>query len=85
MSEQYTISAQATIEETTLKAISKAPSLQGRNKVLTGHQLQEAEEEEASKEGSVPNPKGYFVCSVGKIRDTHKDVPSQDLEAKRNS
>jgi hypothetical protein len=34
-------------EETTLKGISKAPRLQGYNKALTGHQLQEAEEEEA--------------------------------------
>jgi hypothetical protein len=51
MLEQSTIPAQAMTEETTLKAISKAPSLQGRNKVLIGHHLQEAEEEEASEEG----------------------------------
>jgi hypothetical protein len=69
MSEQSTILAQATIGETTLKAISKGPNLQERNKVLIGHQLQEAEEEEASGEGSVPSPEGCSVYSVGKIRD----------------
>jgi hypothetical protein len=67
MSEQSTIPAQATIEETTPKAINKAPSLQGRNKVRTSHQLQEAKEEEASEEGSVPNPEGCSVYSVGRI------------------
>jgi hypothetical protein len=69
MSEQSIILAQATIGETTLKAISKAPSIQGRNKVLTCHQLREAEEQEASEEGSVPNLEGCSVYSVGKIRD----------------
>jgi hypothetical protein len=37
MPEESTISAQVTTEETTLNGISKAPILQGRNKVLTGH------------------------------------------------
>jgi hypothetical protein len=69
MSEQSTIPTQATIEETTLKAISKAPSLQGRNKVRTSHQLREPEEEEASEEGSVSNLEGCSVYSVGRIRD----------------
>ena len=59
-------------KETTLKAISKAPSLQGHNKVLIGHQLQEVEEEEASEEGLVPNPEGCSIYSVGKIRDTQQ-------------
>ena len=72
MPEQSIIPPQATIEETTLKAINKAPSLQGRNKVLSDHQLQEVEEEEASEEGSVPNPEGCSVYSVAKIRDTQK-------------
>jgi hypothetical protein len=51
------------------KAINKAPNHQGRNKVPTGHQLQEAEEEEASVEDSTPNQEGCFVYSVEKIRD----------------
>jgi molybdopterin synthase catalytic subunit len=54
--------------EITLKAIIKAPNHQGRNKVPTGHQLQEAEEVEASVEDSAPNQKGCFVYYVGKIR-----------------
>jgi hypothetical protein len=69
MLEQFTILAQVMIEETTLKDISKAPSLQGHNKVLTGHQLQEAEEEEASEEDSAPNPEGCSVYSTGSIKD----------------
>jgi hypothetical protein len=65
-----TILAQVTTEETMLKGISKAPSLQGHNKVLTGHQLQEAEEEEASEEGSAPNLGGCSVYSTGSINVT---------------
>jgi hypothetical protein len=68
MSEQSTIPSQVTTEgETTLKGNSKAPSLQERNKVLTVHQLQEAEGEEASEEGSAPNPGGCSVYSAGRI------------------
>ena len=69
MSEQSTILAQVTIEETTHKDISKTPNLQGCNKVLTCHQLQEAEEEEASKEGSAPNLEGCSVYSARRIKD----------------
>jgi hypothetical protein len=83
MSEQSTIPAQATIGETMLRAISKAPSLQGRSKVLTGHQLQEAEEEEASEEGSVPNTKGCSVYSVGKIRDTQQGRDNSRSRSKK--
>jgi hypothetical protein len=70
MSEQSTIPAQVTIEEETmLKGTSKAPSLQECNKVLTGHQLQEAEREEASEEGSAPNREGCSVYSAERIKD----------------
>jgi hypothetical protein len=57
------------IEETTLKGINKAPRLQGHNKTLIGHQLQEAKEEEASKEGSAPNPGCCSIYSAEKIKD----------------
>jgi hypothetical protein len=57
------------IGQNTLKETSKAPNLQGCNKALTGHQLQGVEDEEASEEGSTPNPEGCSVYSVGKIRD----------------
>jgi hypothetical protein len=69
MSKQSTIPAQVTTEEeTTLKGTSKALSLQERNKVLIGHQLQEAEGEEASEEGSAPNPGGCSVYSAWRIK-----------------
>jgi hypothetical protein len=68
MLEESTIPAQETTEEFMVKVISKAPRLQGCNKVLTGYQLQEAKEEEASEEGSVRNPEGCSVYSVGRIR-----------------
>jgi hypothetical protein len=68
-SEQFIIPIQATTREITLKAISKTPNHQGHNKVPIGHQLQDAEEVEASVENSTPNQEGCFAYSVGKIRD----------------
>jgi hypothetical protein len=69
MSEQCTILAQVMTGQTTLKATSKAPNLEECTKALTDHQLQGAEVEEASEEGSAPNPGGCFVYSVGRIRN----------------
>jgi hypothetical protein len=60
------------IGKTTLKAANKAHNLQECNKPLTGHQPQEAEEEEASKEGSTLNPGDCSPYSVGRIRDTQQ-------------
>ena len=57
---------------------------QGRNKVLLGHQLQEAEGAEASEEDMEINPGNCFVCSAAKTKAYHKDVPSHDSEAERN-
>jgi hypothetical protein len=68
MSGRSTILAQVMIEETTLKGISRAPRLQGRNKALTGHRLQEVEEAEASDEGSAPNPEDCSVYSAGRTK-----------------
>jgi hypothetical protein len=65
MSEQSIIPTQTMIGQTTLKATNKASNLQECNKALTDHQLQGAEEEQASKEGSTPNPQGCSVYSVG--------------------
>ena len=42
---------------------------QGHNKVLSGHQLQEAEGGEALEEDMVISPGDYSVYSVAKIRD----------------
>jgi hypothetical protein len=85
MSEQSTIPAQVLTGQTTLKATSKAPNLQGCNKALTGHQLQGVEEEEASEEGLAPNPGGCSVYSMGRIRDIQQGRAKHDLEAKRNN
>jgi hypothetical protein len=71
------------VTETTLKDISKAASLQGRNKVLTGHQLQVEEEEEASEGGSAPNPGGCSIYSAGKIRDTQQGRAKSRSRSKR--
>jgi hypothetical protein len=72
MLEQSTIPAQMVTGQTKLKAANKAHNLQECSKPLTGHQLQEAEGEEASKEGSALNPGDYSACSVGRIRDTQQ-------------
>jgi hypothetical protein len=52
-----------------LNGIITALSHHGHNKAPSGHQLQEAEEEEASVEGSAPNQEGCFVYSMEKTRD----------------
>jgi hypothetical protein len=49
-----------------LKAISIALNHQGRNKAPSGHQLQEAEEEEASEEGSIPTQKVVLFILRGR-------------------
>jgi hypothetical protein len=55
--------------EIILKGISIALSHQGHNKAHSDHQLQEAEEEEASVEDSAPNQEGCFVYFMEKTRD----------------
>jgi hypothetical protein len=56
------------IGEIILKGISTAFNHQGHNKAPSGHQLQEAEEVEASVEDLAPNQEGCFAYSVEKIR-----------------
>jgi hypothetical protein len=56
------------IGEIILKGISTALNHQGHNKAPSGHQLQEAEEVEASVEDSASNQEGCFAYSVEKIR-----------------
>jgi hypothetical protein len=79
MSGQSIILALATTEEIKLKGINTAPNLQGHNKALSCHQLQEAEEVEALLEDSAPNQEGCFAYSVGKIRGKYNmDMRSHD-------
>jgi hypothetical protein len=68
MAGQSIIPAQVTIEETKPKGSSIAPNHKGHNKVLSGHQLQEAEGEEASKEDMEISPGSCFVCSTVKTK-----------------
>jgi hypothetical protein len=51
------------------QGIIRAPRLQGRNKALIGHRLQEVEEAEASEEGSTPSLRDCSVYSVGRTKD----------------
>jgi hypothetical protein len=61
--------AQAMTGAIILKGINTALSHQVHNKAPLGHQHQEAEEEEASVEGSAPNQEGCFVYYVKKTKD----------------
>jgi hypothetical protein len=70
-------------ERTTLKGTSKGPSLQGHNKILTSHQLQEAEEEEASEEYSTPNLGGCSVYSAGRIKDIQQGRAKSRFKSKK--
>jgi hypothetical protein len=59
-------------------------SHQGCNKVLSGHQLQGAEGEEASEEDLEINPGNYFVYSVEKIRGiTQGHAKSRSISRKK--
>jgi hypothetical protein len=46
---------------------------QGRNKVLSGHQLQEAEMANVSEEDMETSPGNCFVCSVAKTKGIPKE------------
>jgi hypothetical protein len=83
MSEQFTIPAKMMAGQITLKAANKAHNLQECSKPLTGHQLQEAEEEEASKEGSALNSGDCSAYSVGRIRDTQQGRVKSRSKSKR--
>jgi hypothetical protein len=68
MSGRSIIIAQAKTVEIILKGIGTTPNHQEHNKAPSGHQPQEAEEVEASKEDSTRNQEGYFACSMEKTR-----------------
>jgi hypothetical protein len=69
MSGRSIILAQATTKGITPMGNITALNHQGHNKVLSGHQLQEAERGEASEEDMVISAGNYYACSVAKIRD----------------
>jgi hypothetical protein len=68
MSGQSIMPAKVTTGETKPKGSSIAPNHQGHNKLPSGHQLQEAEEAEASEEDMEISPENYFVCSAAKTK-----------------
>jgi hypothetical protein len=59
---------EAMIVEIILKSINTTLNHQGHNKAPLGHQIQEAEEVEASVEDLAPKQEGCFAYSVEKIR-----------------
>jgi hypothetical protein len=77
MSGQSIMPAQVTTGETKPKGNNIAPKHQGHNKVPSGHQLQEAEGEEASEEDMEISPGNYFLCSAVKT----KGIPQERAES----
>jgi hypothetical protein len=71
--------------QTTPKAASKAHNLRDCSKPLTGHQLQEAEGEEASEEGLALNLEDCSAYSVGRIRDTQQGHAMSRSKSRRRS
>jgi hypothetical protein len=70
MSGQSIMPAQVTTGETKPKDNNIAPNHQGRNKVPSGHQLQEVEGAEALEEDMEISPGDCFVCFVAKTKAT---------------
>jgi hypothetical protein len=70
---QSIMPAQVMIEEVNPKGNNTAPNHQGHNKVPSGHQLQEAEGAEASKEDTETSPEDCFVCSAAKTKATPQE------------
>jgi hypothetical protein len=85
MSGQSTIPMPTMIGPITLRAVSIAHNLRACSKLLTDHQLREAEGGEASaEEGTITSP-GKLFCLFWQGQGTHnKDVPSHDREAEGN-
>jgi hypothetical protein len=65
---QSIMPARVMIGGTKTKGSSTVPNHQGHNKVLSGHQLQEAEGAEASEEDMEISPGSCFVCSAVKTK-----------------
>jgi hypothetical protein len=70
MSGRFIIPVQMTTGGIIPKRNNTALNHQGRNKVLSGHQLQEAEGAKASEEDMEISLGNYFVCSAAKTKGT---------------
>jgi hypothetical protein len=73
MSGQSIMPAQVMIGGAKPKDSNTAPNHQGRNKVPSGHQLQEVEGAEALEEDMEISPGDYFVCSAAKTKATPQE------------
>jgi hypothetical protein len=83
MSGQSIMPTQVMIGEAKPKGSSIAPNHQGRNKVPSGHQLQEVEGAEASEEDMEISPRDCFVCSVAKTKDTPQERANSQFRSRK--
>jgi hypothetical protein len=83
MSGQFRTPAQVMIGEANLKGNSTTPNHQGRNKVPSGHQLQEVEGAEALEEDTEINPGDCFVCSAAKTKATPQEHAKSQFRSKK--
>jgi hypothetical protein len=83
MSGQSIMPAQVITGETKHKDSSIAPKHQGRNKVPSGHQLQEVEGAEASEEDMEISPGDYFVCSAAKTKATPQEHAKSRFKSRK--
>jgi hypothetical protein len=74
---------QVMIGEANLKGNNTAPNHQGRNKVPSGHQLQEAEGEEASEEDTEISLGDCFVCSAAKTKAIPKERAKSQFRSRK--
>jgi hypothetical protein len=69
--------------EAKTKGNNIAPNHRGRNKVPSGHQLQEAEGAEVSEEDMEISPGDCFVCSVAKKKATPQERAKSRFRSRR--
>jgi hypothetical protein len=83
MSGQSIMPAQVMIGEAKPKGCSTTPNHQGRNKVPSGHQLQEAEGAKASEEDMEISPGDSFVCSMAKTKATPQERAKSRFKSRK--
>jgi hypothetical protein len=83
MSGQSITPAQVMIEEANPKGNNTTPNHQGRNRVPSGHQLQEAEGQKLRRK--IRRPAQETILFVLRLRERphHKNVPGHNSEAER--
>jgi hypothetical protein len=84
MSGQSIMVAQVMIGEANPKGNNTAPNHQGHNKAPSGHQLQEAEGAEASKEDMEISPGDCFACSAMKTKATPQERAKSRFRSRKS-